>query len=175
MSDHRSEDSQTAKTCTEEYEVPMRPISEGKCPHQYEACNNITGSYTDWTSVIVQSLLRQIALNTCIHRHLPLYDFSNTRMFYKSHCYNLYSIPIVQNFSCFPHRFCATMVSLLALQAAKKPCLLAADYFVFQVNIFWSLHLKSSVDASVVRTLTCFLSDSQNIFAGHILSPSEPG
>ncbi len=30
---------------------------------------------TDSTSVIVQSLLRQIELNTCIHRHLPQYDF----------------------------------------------------------------------------------------------------
>ena len=35
-----------------------------------------TQIYTDWTSVIVQSLLRQIEPNTCIHRHLPLYDFS---------------------------------------------------------------------------------------------------
>ena len=44
---------------------------------------------TDWTSVIVQSLLRQIELNTCIQRHLPLYDFSNIGLFYKSHWYNI--------------------------------------------------------------------------------------
>ena len=44
---------------------------------------------TDWTSVIVQSLLRQIELNTCIHRHLPLYDFSNIGLFYKSHWYKM--------------------------------------------------------------------------------------
>ena len=44
---------------------------------------------TDWTSVIVQSLFRQIELNTCIHRHLQLYDFSNIGLFYKSHWYNL--------------------------------------------------------------------------------------
>ena len=36
---------------------------------------------TDWTSVIVQSLLRQIERNTCILRHLPLYDFSNIGLF----------------------------------------------------------------------------------------------
>ncbi len=42
---------------------------------------------TDWTSVIVQSLLRQIEQNTCIYRHLPLYDFSNIGLFYKSHWY----------------------------------------------------------------------------------------
>ena len=42
---------------------------------------------TDWTSVIIQSLLRQIELNTCIHRHLPLYDFSNIGLFYKSQWY----------------------------------------------------------------------------------------
>lgn len=43
VSDHRSEESQPAKTCTEEHEVHMRPISEGKCAHQHKACNNITG------------------------------------------------------------------------------------------------------------------------------------
>ncbi len=35
----------------------------------------------DWTSVIVQSLLRQIELNSCIHGHLSLYDFSNIGQF----------------------------------------------------------------------------------------------
>ena len=42
---------------------------------------------TDWTSVIVQSLLRRIERNTCIHRHIPRYDFSNSGMFQKSHRY----------------------------------------------------------------------------------------
>ncbi len=32
-------------------------------------------------------MLRQIELNTCIHRHLPLYDFSHIGLFYKSHGY----------------------------------------------------------------------------------------
>ena len=44
---------------------------------------------TDWTSVIFQSLHCQIALNTGIHRHIPLYDFSNIGPFYKSHWYNI--------------------------------------------------------------------------------------
>ena len=44
---------------------------------------------TDWTSVIVQSLLRQMELNICIHRHLLLYDFSNIGLFYKSQWYEL--------------------------------------------------------------------------------------
>ena len=54
--------------------------------------------------------------------------------------YNLYSIPIVQNFPYFPHRFCATTVSLLALRAATKPCLLAAGVLVVRVKLqclFW--------------------------------------
>ncbi len=59
--------------------------------------------YTDWTSVIVQSLLRQIELNTCIHRHLPLYDFSNIGLIYKSHWYyfmaqyDLHDLQIIQH------------------------------------------------------------------------------
>ena len=43
--------------------------------------------YTDWTSIIVQSLLRQIERNTYIYRPIPLYDFSNIGMLEKSHWY----------------------------------------------------------------------------------------
>ena len=34
-------------------------------------------------------MLRQIELNTCIQRPLPLYDFSNIGLFYKSHWYKV--------------------------------------------------------------------------------------
>ncbi len=34
-------------------------------------------------------MLRQIELNTCFHRHLPLYDFSNIGLLYKSHWYKI--------------------------------------------------------------------------------------
>jgi hypothetical protein len=40
MSDHRSEESQTAKTCTEEHEVHMRPMNVGECAQQHEAYSN---------------------------------------------------------------------------------------------------------------------------------------
>ena len=40
-------------------------------------------------------MLRQIELNTCIHRHLPLYNFSNMGLFYKSQWYNnINALPI---------------------------------------------------------------------------------
>ena len=35
-------------------------------------------------------MLCQIELNTCSHRHLPLYDFANIGLIYKSHWYNIY-------------------------------------------------------------------------------------
>lgn len=37
VSDHRSEESQPAKTCTEEHEVHKRPMNVGKCAQQHEA------------------------------------------------------------------------------------------------------------------------------------------
>ena len=39
---------------------------------------------------LVQSLLRQITLNTSIHQHLPLYDFANIGLFYNSHWYKMF-------------------------------------------------------------------------------------
>ena len=62
--------------------------------HQLKKCSMAVSNFhvqcnnADWTNVIVQSLLRQIELNTCIHRHKPLYDFSIIGLFYKSHWYN---------------------------------------------------------------------------------------
>lgn len=40
VSDHRSGESQPAKTCTEEHEVHMRPMSFGEYAQQYEASSN---------------------------------------------------------------------------------------------------------------------------------------
>ena len=40
VSDHRSEESQPAKICTEEHEVHTRPMSVGKCAQQHEARSN---------------------------------------------------------------------------------------------------------------------------------------
>ena len=39
-SDPCSEESQTAKTCTEEHEVHRRPMNVGKCAQQHEAYSN---------------------------------------------------------------------------------------------------------------------------------------